>query len=250
MARAGAAWRGWFPLGGELTSGRTAAGGPVLRRGARRHGRRVRAGRPCTAPERPARTFHGAGAGVDGRDDFAGPRRHAGRGDGARPAAGVVRGRADPRTDRAVPHLPLPTLPDANSWGWASTLDGLLTILARTAPAGSRSAPWRLDRRPRPARCAGVQHRRHARPHDRRPLPVHSPPRPQHQRSGPPVVPLLLRSGWDALGGAPCRRGTGRRASRTVGRLGVHRWEGTYGDYLLGKVSKVFPSWRPGDRGF
>ena len=21
----------------------------------------------------------------------------------------------------------------------------------------------------------------------------------------------------------------------------VHRWEGTYGDYLLGKVSKVFP---------
>ena len=71
MRHAGAAWRGWFPLGGELTSGR-----PDQKEGlyfgtelAADHPA-VRAGRPAARPQpvpRRARRPAGRGARVDGR---------------------------------------------------------------------------------------------------------------------------------------------------------------------------------------
>ena len=48
---------------------------------------------------------------------------------------------------------------------------------------------------PRPAGAGLVrlQHRRHARPHDRRPLPLDAAPRPQPGAARPALVPVLLR---------------------------------------------------------
>ena len=225
MARAGAAWRGWFPLGGELTSGRTAKEGLYFGEELDVTDARVRAGRPCTdepLPERPARPSE-LRAGVDGRDDRARPRRHAGRGDGARPAAGVVRGRADPRTDRAVPHLPLPAaLPDANSWGVGEHTDyGLLTILAQDSAGGLQvrgPGGW-IDVPALPGvlvcnigdmldRMTGGRYR--------------STPHRVRNTSGQDRLsfPFFFDPGWDArAAGAPCRRGTAGRRRRPVGRL-------------------------------
>ena len=71
------------------------------------------------------------------------------------------------------------------------------------------------------------------------------------ERRRPPVVPVLLRPGWDAevlpVPDLACRARSpapdGRR--RALGRRGrPHDWTGTYGEYLLSKVGQVFPELR------
>ena len=109
-------------------------------------------------------------------------------------------------------------------------------------PAGAHAA--RLDRRAADPRHLRLQHRRHARPADRRLLPVDAAPGPQPQRPRAAVVPVLLRPRLHRRGTAAAR---GRR--RGSAPAGQPRWDGadlraftgTYGDYLLGKVAKVFP---------
>ena len=115
MAEGGRAWRGWFPVGGELTSGvpdrkegiyfgaelgpdhpRVAAGVPL-------HG-------PNLFPARPAGPAW-RGPGVHGGDDGPGSPAVRSRSPGAGTRRRLVRHPPDRRSHRAVPHLPLPAEP-------------------------------------------------------------------------------------------------------------------------------------------
>ena len=65
----------------------------------------------------------------------------------------------------------------------------------------------------------------------------------QRQRPGPAVVPVLLRPRLRPPSIPPAarpRRGRRGREPRWDGQ-NLHAFAGTYGDYLLGKVAKVFP---------
>jgi isopenicillin N synthase-like dioxygenase len=92
-----------------------------------------------------------------------------------------------------------------------------------------------------------VQHRRHARSHDRRSLPLDPASRAQPGRGGRISFPLFFDPGFDARvqpvesAGAPLQDDAASRWDRTS----VHAFSGTYGEYLLGKVNRVFP--QPGD---
>ena len=111
-ATGGRAWRGWFPVGGELTSGAPdQQGGHLLRRRARCRPR------PGAAPATP---LHGANlfpAGTGGaravRARWLDEMRRVGEGVmrgialGARPARRLVRRPSDRRPDGALPDLPL-----------------------------------------------------------------------------------------------------------------------------------------------
>ena len=60
-------------------------------------------------------------------------------------------------------------------------------------------------------------------------------------------LPLFLDPAWDAEVlpvphvAARERRGRTMRANERWDGASVHEWSGTYGDYLLAKVGKVFP---------
>ena len=60
------------------------------------------------------------------------------------------------------------------------------------------------------------------------------------QRPRPPVVPAVLRPRHGGADRADPQRRDRRPATRWDG-ASVHAFEGTYGDYLLGKIGKVFP---------
>ena len=76
-------------------------------------------------------------------------------------------------------------------------------------------------------------------------VPLDAAPRPQPGAARPAVVPVLLRPELRRARAAD--RAAGRRAAlrddpaERWDRASVHAFEGTYGDYLLGKVGKVFP---------
>ena len=178
--------------------------------------------------------------------------RHARRRARARPGARLVRPRAHRRPDDPVPHLPLPadsapTTPTSGASASTPTT-ACSRSSARTTSAGSRcDRPRRLDRRAARCRRVRVQHRRHARAHDRRPLPLDAAPGPQHRA---PTTGCRSRSSSTRAGTPRCDRfprsrerprATRRRATRWDG-ASVHELTGTYGDYLLSKVSKVFPA--------
>ena len=150
------------------------------------------------------------------------------------------------RPDGALPDLPLPTDVRTGGWGVGEHTDyGLLTMLAagrlRRAPGAladaagstSRTAPGTLvcNIGDMLDRMTGGRYR--------------STPHRVRNDSGrePAVVPVLLRPRLGRAGpaGAARRRGSGRRRRRPLGRRQRPRWEGTYGEYLLGKVAKVFP---------
>jgi len=251
MSRAGAAWRGWFPLRGEVTSGR-----PDRKEG-------LYLG--VDHPENHARVL--AGTPLHGRNLFPNDElRHAVDGwlSALRPVAdGILRGVAlalglqadwferhvtsDPTILFRVFHYP--ALPDnhrSDEWGVGEHTDyGLLTLLAQDRVGGlevrTPDGRWidvpaepdvlicnlgdMLDRLTE-GRYRSTPHRvRNTSGHSRLSFPYFFDPSWDAE-----VTPLPLR------GGAPADD-----AARRWDGASPHAWSGRYGDYLTAKVAKVFP---------
>ncbi len=144
MANAGAAWRGWFPVDGELTSGvpdrkegiyfgaEHAADHPRVRSATALHGRNQ-------FPAEPAELGPLVLEWLDAmrRSRRCGDERH---GNGSRTPGQLVRRSPDGRSDHPVPHLPLPARrPPTNSGASASTpTTGCSHCSHRTITAASR----------------------------------------------------------------------------------------------------------------
>lgn len=264
MARGGRAWRGYFPTGGELTSGR-----PDLKEGVYfgtelgADDARVRAGLPMHGPNLwPARPA------------------------GLRPAVEAYMRQTTAAAARLVTGVSLalgldadwfaraytgdPTIlfrvfnypgagPEAidwtRSWGVGEHTDyGLLTLLAQDRHGGlqvkTRAGDW-LSAPPIPGtlvvnvgdmleRLTGGRFR--SAPHrvantsgrDRLSFPLFFDP--DFAAPMRPLPQVALEWTADAAEG----RIAADRATRWD-NASVHAFEGTYGDYLLGKVAKVFP---------
>ena len=250
MPNAGSAWRGWFPVGGELTSGRPD----------RKEGLYVGAEHPPDHPRVVAGVpLHGANlfphepadlgpavlewldrAGTRGRR---GDARHRDR---ARARAHVVRRTRDGRSDRAVPDLPLPARRRLR-------LGRRRAHRLRLADAARPRRPRRAPGRTAPTAWIDVP----AEPDvlvcnigdmlDRLTVGRYrSTPHRVRNLSGtePAVVPVLLRPVVGRRGRAAAARRVAalRRRRAALGRAAACTlWDGTYGDYLTAKVAKVFP---------
>jgi isopenicillin N synthase-like dioxygenase len=257
MARGGRAWRGYFPVGGELTSGR-----PDLKEGlylgtdlGPDHPR-VRAGVP----------MHGANlwpAEVPGLRAAATAYMDAATGAAARLMEGVSLSlalepqyfarayTAEPTVLFRIFHYPASGSPDidwSRSWGVGEHTDyGLLTLLAQDrrgglqvkAPSGWIEAPpiegalvcniGDMLERLTGGRFRSTPHRvRNVSGHDRLSFPLFFDP-----DFMAPMRPLPAVATDAAVREAD-------KAERWD-QASVHDFEGTYGDYLLDKVAKVFP---------
>lgn len=250
MAHAGRAWRGFFPVGGELTSGR-----PDLKEGVyfgtdlSADDARVKAGVP----------MHGANLWPEAVPELR-PAVLAFMAETVRAAHAVLRGvslslgldadyfarayTADPTVLFRVFHYP-PAREVDGEWGVGEHTDyGLLTLLAQDDCGGLQvksRAGWieappiagtlvcnigdMLDRmtggyyRSTPHRVRNVSGR------ERLSFPLFFDP-----AFSAVIEPLPERA-------AAARDDSGERWDRA----NLHVFEGTYGDYLLGKVGKVFP---------
>ncbi len=257
MARGGKAWRGYFPVGGELTSGR-----PDLKEGLYLGAElgpdhpRVRAGVAMHGanlwPTEPPGLKAAASAYMDGA---------------TRAAATLMEGvslslgldaqyfarayTAEPTVLFRIFHYPASGAPDVDwsqSWGVGEHTDyGLLTLLAQDrhgglqvkAPSGWIEAPpiegalvcniGDMLERLTGGRFKSTPHRvRNVSGHDRLSFPLFFDP-----DFMVPMRPLPAVATDAALHDAD-------KAERWD-RASVHEFEGTYGDYLLEKVGKVFP---------
>lgn len=255
MARGGRAWRGFFPVGGELTSGR-----PDIKEGlyfgtelAADHPR-VRAGWPLHGPNLwPSRIPEMKTAVLDYMEAA------------SRAAHGIMEGvalslglearyfadhyTADPTVLFRIFHYPVPEDPHSADWGVGEHTDyGLLTLLAQDDNGGLQvrtPCGW-IDAPPIPGtlicnigdmldRLTGGRYRstphrvRNASGRSRLSFPLFFDP-----DFAAEVVPLPRHAVLDpgAVDADRARRWDG---------ASVHAIRGTYGDYLLGKVSKVFP---------
>jgi isopenicillin N synthase-like dioxygenase len=249
MEAGGPAWRGWFPLGGELTSGRPdqkeglyfgaelGPDDPAVRAGRPLHG-------PNLFPAEPA-GLRGAVLGwMDAMTDLG--RRLLGAvavGLGLPADWFAMTVAADPVVLFRIFRYP-PTA--ADGWGVAEHTDyGLLTMLAQDAQGGLEvRGPdgWvpvpadpgvlvvnlgdMLDRMTE-GRYRSTPHRvRNTSGHERL------------------SFPCFVDPSWDAecralpLAGAPPADDAARRWDGSS----VRAWDGTYGDYLTAKVAKVFPA--------
>ena len=260
MARGGRAWRGWFPLGGELTSGRPdlkeglylgtelPADHPRVRAGWALHGPNLW---PAEVPElrdaalgymaAATRAAHALLEGVAlslGLDDDYFARYYT-----AEPTV-LFRIFRYPATAATV------AASDGAGWGVGEHTDyGLLTLLAQDANAGLQvKTPERgwIDAPPLPGtlvcnigdmldRLTGgwfrsTPHRvRNTASGDRLSFPLffdpdvaaEMRPLPQHAAVGDELVREDRGRRWDGES--------------------VHAFEGTYGDYLMSKIAKVFP---------
>lgn len=258
MARAGRAWRGWFPLGGELTSGV-----PDRKEGLY-FGAELPADDPRVVAERP---LHGANlfpthpaalrpTVLEVLDRFTALGHQLLRGLGL--ALGLDAEwfdrelTADPVIlFRMFRYPPVPTRGGGNErWGVAEHTDyGLLTMLYQDSGGGLElhtGDGW-VEIPPQPGalvcnlgdmleRMTGGIYR--STPHRVR-IPE------DRDRI---ACPFFFDPGWDAevrpiisAGESADRDASAReRWDRASG----HDFSGTYGDYLLGKVSKVFPALR------
>jgi isopenicillin N synthase-like dioxygenase len=247
MVRGGRAWRGWFPLGDELTSGvpdrkegiyfgaELGADHPRVRAGTPLHG-------PNLFPARPAGLRAAVLAHLDAMTELG----HAlcrGLGVGLGLGEGWFEEHltSEPTTLFRIFRYP-PTGTDG--WGVAEHTDyGLLTILHQDRSGGlqMRTPDGWLDVEPVEGafvcsagdmleRLTGGRHR--SVPHR-----VRNPA--AHDRIS---MAFFFDPAWDAsveplpLGGAGRDRGEPRWDGASVFDA-----EGTYGDYLLAKVAKVFP---------
>jgi isopenicillin N synthase-like dioxygenase len=252
MARGGPAWRGYFPVGAELTSGRPdlkeglyfgaelGDDDPRVRAGLPLHGRNLF---PRQVPELRAAVLDYVGALTDlGQAVLRGVALSLGL-DADYFAAGYT---ASPTVLFRVFRYPAPP-PGDTGWGAGEHTDyGLLTLLAQDANGGLQvrtPAGW-IDAPPLEGtfvanigdmldRLTGGWYR--------------STPHRVRNVSGRDRFSFPFFFDPDFTAGIPPLPG---RAAVSEG--GEPRWDGqnlnafsgTYGDYLLGKVSKVFPQLR------
>jgi isopenicillin N synthase-like dioxygenase len=257
MARGGRAWRGFFPVGGELTSGRPdlkeglylgtdlAADHPRVRAGLPMHGANLW---PAEIPGlKAAAEAYMAGATAAAAKLMEGVSLSLGLDDGyfAREYTG------EPTVLFRIFHYPAARPNEAafaQSWGVGEHTDyGLLTLLAQDAfgglqvrtPGGWIAAPpvegalvcniGDMLERLTGGRFKSTPHRvLNESGRDRLSFPLFFDP-----DFLAPMKPLPAAA-TDAA----------RRAADRAERwdaASVHDFEGTYGDYLLGKVAKVFP---------
>jgi isopenicillin N synthase-like dioxygenase len=253
MARGGRAWRGWFPVGGELTSGvadhkeglyvgvdlpssdpRVVAGLPL-------HGPNLWPAEPVDL--RPAVDEWMAAATAVGQALL----RGVGVGLGLGPTWFAEHLTSDPVVLFRAFHYP-PVPEGAEGWGVAEHTDyGLLTLLAQDASGGLEvrgpDGGWiEVPARPEALVCnigdmldrlTGGRYR--STPHR---------VRPTGADRGRLSFPLFLDPSWDAVveplpleGPAP----DDDAASRWDG-TSLQHLSGAYGDYLTAKVAKVFPA--------
>lgn len=248
MRHGGRAWRGWFPLGDELTSGvpddkegyyfgtELGADDPRVRAGVPLHG-------PNLFPERPAGLRDAVLEWMErltvvGRAVLSGIALSLGLEDDW-----FDRWCADPTVLFRIFHYPPPPPGFAGQWGVAEHTDyGLLTLLVQDDTGGLEvrvDGRW-VDVPPTEdaivcnlgdmlERASGGRFR--STPHRVR--------LPETDRYS---FPLFLDPSWDAEveplpGTDPA---DARQGDRWDG-ASVFDADGTYGDYLLSKVSKVFP---------
>lgn len=247
MPNAGAAWRGWFPVGGELTSGK-----PDRKEGLY-FGQEHEAEHPAVLDGRP---LHGQNLFPDSPADLKplvlswieqmtvvgrAVLRGISLGLGLKPDWFDNHLAQDPTILFRIFHYPPG---DASDWGVAAHTDyGLLTLLAQDAVGGLqvKTATGWIDVPPEPnvivcnigdmldrlteGRYLSTLHRvRNETSLERYSLPLFFDP------SWDATVPVL------PLEGSPPAADEGRwDAANPL------LWEGTYGDYLTAKVSHVFP---------
>jgi isopenicillin N synthase-like dioxygenase len=253
MARGGRAWRGWFPVGGELTSGRPdhkegiyfgaelPPDDPRVRAGLPLHGRNLFPARPAELRETVLAfiaEMTTLGATVV---------RAIGIALGLDPQWFARTLTADPVVLFRIFNYPALTAAGADDWGVAEHTDyGLLTMLMQDETGGLQvhgPAGW-VDVDPQPGafvcnigdmleRMTAGRYR--STPHRVRP------PR-EHGRLS---FPFFYDPSWDArvvpvpgAGDAPAA------ARERWDHDDPHAFDGTYGEYLLAKVSKVFPELR------
>jgi isopenicillin N synthase-like dioxygenase len=250
MERGGRAWRGWFPVGAELTSGRPDwkegiyfgaeldASDPRVRSGTPLHGPNLFPAIPAfrdavlawlAAMTRLGHTLMGGIAlSLDLPEDWF-----------------AARYTADPLTLFRI--FNYPELPGAGHWSVGEHTDyGVLTILLQDDAGGlevKSGGDWiaappiagsfvcnlgdMLDR------MTGGLYR--STPHRVR----------NAARRDRLSFPFFFDPSWDArvapIPGCPV---LGDDASERWDRASVHAFDGTYGDYVLAKVSKVFPALR------
>ena len=245
MRHAGRAWRGWFPLGGELTSGQ-----PDMKEG-------IYFGAELPADHRDPRPMHGPNL-------FPTPALRAAVLEymqamttlGQRILSSMAVGLGLPAT-WFVDHLtadPLvlfrifryPPAPSGATWGVAEHTDyGLLTILGQDPTGGLevRTASGWVDAPPRPdtfvcnigdmlERLTGGRYRS-------------TPHRVRNRGAGDRLsFPFFLDPAWDAVvDRLPIvDRPPDDSAAARWDQASVHGYVGTYGEYITAKVAKVFPS--------
>jgi isopenicillin N synthase-like dioxygenase len=257
MRLGGRAWRGWFPIGGELTSGvPDRKEGIYFGRELDARDRRVALGLPLHGPnlfpERPPGMREAVLELMAALESL-----------GHRIASGISLGlgldadwfarhlTADPVTLFRIfryPPLPPDADPSAPGWGVAEHTDyGLLTLLVQDGNGGlevrTRDEWSEVDPVPGALVCnlGDMLERMTAGRYRSTPHRVHS--RPGVDRIS---CPFFFDPGWDvevqAIPGAD-RAGADGTWTRWDG-ADPREFRGTYGDYLVGKVSKVFPELR------
>ena len=246
MTRGGRAWRGWFPVGGELTSGQ-----PDMKEGLY-FGQELPAGdRPLHGPNLFPRHPAGLRAAVLEYIDAVTQLGHT-----------LLRGislalglephwfdrnlTADPLVLFRIFHYPA-LANDDERWSVGEHTDyGLITILAQDASGGLavRGPNGWIDVPPLPnafvvnlgdmlERMTGGRYKS-------------TPHRVRNTTADRLSFPLFLDPAWDAevLPVPHLAANTESNASERWDGASVHEWSGTYGDYLLTKVGRVFPELR------
>ena len=253
MARAGAAWRGWFPVGGELTSGV-----PDLKEGLYfgaeldEDNPRVRSGTPLHGqnlfPRRPAELREVVLAYIDemtrvGQGVLSG----IALGLGLEPDFFVSGLTADPLVLFRIFCYPAPSA-TADQWGVGQHTDyGLLTLLGQDANSGlqvrtpqgwaavePRAGSFVCNLGDMLERLTGGMYR--------------STPHRVRNATGADRLsfPFFLDPSWDStidplpIVDRPADADGAERWDHTS----VHGYAGTYGEYVLAKVGKVFPDLR------
>ena len=262
MARGGRAWRGWFPEGGELTSGRPdRKEGIYFGADLPTDDPRVAAGLLLHGPNLYPRHPVGLRTAVDrwmADMTSVGHRllELIAEGLGLEPQWFRQRITADPTVLFRIFRYPVGTGevdadPDADAWGVGEHTDyGLVTILAHDGTPGLqvRSRAGWLDVPARPDTFVinlgdmldrMTQGRYRSTPHR-----VRRTVGPRDRLS----FPFFFDPGWDTeIGPVPLLDGElpPDDADTRWDGASVHAWEGTYGDYLSAKVAHVFPDLAP-----
>ena len=250
MDRGGRAWRGWFPVGGELTSG-VPDGKEGIYFGAElgADDARVRAGWPLHGPnlfpDRPVELRTAVLAWLEAMTGLG----HALMG-GIALALGLERDwfahhlTADPLVLFRVFHYPATVAGPADpaGWGVAEHTDyGLLTILAQDETGGLevRSPAGWVEVEPTPGSLVcnlGDMLERMTAGRYRS-----TPHRVRRGSADRVSFPFFFDPAWDAEVRPVPGLAPGAQKRATWDGVDLHAWTGTYGDYLRAKVARVFP---------